>query len=339
VQVIQQAIETINGGESLSSDRMSQVINSLIETDVPEKDIRALLTALHRKGEAASELVGTAKALRARMTRIKTSRENVVDTCGTGGSGKNIFNVSTAAALVAAAAGASVAKHGNRKSTSKSGSADVLEELGVNVNCPMPIVEKCLNQLGVCFCYAPLFHPSVAKVTPIRKKLEFPTIFNLAGPLCNPAGAPFQLLGAGRGETISPLAEALCELGLRRAMVVHGSDGLGEITIAGPTSVTELRNGHLTRREIVPEDFGIRREPTDLIQVQNPQQSADIIQRVLAGQPGPARHIVLMNAATALWITGICDDLRSGVERCEMAIDKGHARDILSELIKATNAK
>lgn len=271
------------------------------------------------------------------MTRLKTSRGNIINTCGTGGSGLNTFNISTAAAIVATAAGASVAKHGNRKSTSKSGSADVLAELGVNIECSLETVEKCLNQIGICFCFAPLFHPSVAKVTKVRKKLPFPTIFNLCGPLCNPFEAPFQVLGAGRADMRIPLAEALVQLGTQRAMVVHGRDGIGEITISDATDVTEIRNGHLANRELLPEDFGIERSGIELMKVQNPQQSADIIHRVLAGQPGPARDIVTINAATALWISGICDDLCTGVERCQMAIDKGHAREILAELVETTN--
>ena len=336
--MIENAIETIRSGVSLSAEQTTDVIDSFIDGNVREKDIKEFLTALHQKGETVDELVGTAKALRSRMTTINSSRHNIIDTCGTGGSGKNTFNVSTTAAIVAAAAGASVAKHGNQKSTSKTGSADVLTELGVNVNCPVEKVEKCMNQIGICFCFAPLFHPSVAKVMKVRKKLDFPTIFNLVGPLCNPANAPFQVMGAGRGNTRILLAEALAQLGTKRAMVVHGQDGIGEITIADLTDVSEIRNGHIAHREIAPEDFGVSRGSNELLAVQNPQQSADIINRVLNGQPGPARDIVVINAAAALWISGISDDLRTGVERCQMAIDKGHANDILGELREATNS-
>ena len=334
--MIENAIETLSAGNSLSSDQTSELIDLFISGQAKAKDIKAFLTALHEKGETVDELIGTAQALRKRMTTIQSSRGNLIDTCGTGGSGKNTFNVSTAAAIVAAAAGASVAKHGNSRSTSKSGSADVLTELGVNVDCSIATVEKCLNQIGICFCYAPLFHSSVANVMKVRKKLDFPTVFNLVGPLCNPANAPFQLLGAGRGETRIMLAEALAQLGTNRAMVVHGQDGIGEITVSGPTDVTEIRNGHLAHREITPEDFGIDRSSTDLLIVQNPQQSADVINRVLDAQPGPARDIVVINAAASLWISGISDDLRTGVERCEMAIDKGHAKDLLEELKETT---
>ena len=336
--MIEKAIEEISAGNSLSPEQTSEVIDRFIDGSAKEKEIKAFLTAMHEKGESVDELVGAAQALRGRMTRIKTTRPNVVDTCGTGGSGLFTFNVSTASAIVAAAAGASVAKHGNRRSTSKSGSADVLAELGVNIECSIETVEKCLNQIGICFCFAPLFHASVAKVTKVRKKLEFPTIFNLIGPLCNPVDAPFQLLGAGRGETRIKMAEALAQLGTKQAMVVHGQDGIGEITVSGVTEVSEIRDGHIAHREIAPEDFGLSRSKIDLLAVQNPQQSADIINRVLTGQPGPARDIVIMNAAAALWVSGISDDLKTGVERCQMAIDKGHANDILGELKEATNS-
>ena len=309
--MIDKAIEAVSDGESLTSEQMAEVIDLFIDGNAKEKQIKSFLTVLHEKGESVDELVGAAQALRARMTKINSTRANVVDTCGTGGSGMNTMNVSTASAIVAAAAGASVAKHGNSKSTSKSGSADVLAELGVNINCSIETVEKCLNQVGICFCFAPLFHQSVANVMSVRKKLEFPTIFNLIGPLCNPANAPFQLLGAGRGETRAMLAEALAKLGTKQAMVVHGKDGIGEITISGVTEVSEIRNGHIAHREIAPEDFGLTAGSIELLVVQNPQQSADIINRVLDGQPGPGRDIVIVNAAAALWISGICDDLRT----------------------------
>ncbi len=304
---------------------MTEVMDAIVSGQIRPKDITALLTALHNKGESTDELVGAAKSLRKHMQKIRTHRENVVDTCGTGGSGKNLFNVSTAAALVAAAAGASVAKHGNKSSTSKSGSADVLKALGVNIECSIEVVEKCLNQFGICFCYAPLFHPSMARVTRVRKKLDFPTIFNLIGPLCNPADAPFQVVGVGRADTREQMAEALSRLGATRAIVVHGQDGLGEITVSGPTDVSEVRGRHVTTTTLQPADFGLEVGSTDLLRVLNPEQSADVINRVLEGQVGPARDIVLINAAAALWVSGISDDLRTATERCEMAVDKGHA--------------
>ena len=333
-----QAIQQIRAGQSLDEQQMAEVIREIMSGRAKPKPIAELLTALHEKGETVDELVGAARALRDQMQTLKTGRPNLVDTCGTGGSGTNLFNVSTAAALVAAAAGASVAKHGNRSSTSKSGSADVLQEMGLNIECSRETSEKCLNQFGICFCYAPLFHPSVATVARVRQKLSHPTIFNLLGPLCNPARAPYQLLGAGRGETRLRLAKALARLGTTRAMVVHGRDGLGEITISGPTDVTEIHGNHLTNTVLQPADFGIEPGDTLLLKVYTPQQSADLIRRVLEGQSGPARDIVLINAAAAVWVAGISDDLANATERCAMAIDKGHAKELLEELIELTRS-
>ena len=335
---VQQAIEKLKDEQSLSETEMTSAFDLVMEGGATNKQIENILVALHEKGETADELVGAAKSLRKQMTQITSTRSGLVDTCGTGGSGTNTFNISTAAAIVAAAAGASVAKHGNRKSTSKSGSADVLAELGVNVECSVEQVEKCLNQLGICFCFAPLFHPAVKTVMKVRKKLTHPTIFNLIGPLCNPANAPFQLLGAGRGDTRELLAEALAKLGTTRSIVVHGRDGLGEISVSETTDVSEVRNGHIANSELVPGDFGMENSlGIGLLVVQNPQQSADIINRVLDGQSGPSRDIVIANAAATLWVSGISDDLMTGANRCSMAIDKGHAKEMLKELADMTN--
>ena len=255
-----------------------------------------------------------------------------------GGCGSDTFNISTGAAIVAAAAGASVAKHGSRKVTGKSGSADVLSELGVKVDCSVDQVEKCLDQIGICFCLVDLFQPDAVSIMTQAGKLEFSTLFNLVMPLCNPASAPFQLIGVGQADKRELVAEALARMGSERAMVVHGNDGVSEITTSEASTVTEIRNGHLAHRELFPEDFGIERSGIQLLKVQNAQQSADIITRVLSGQPGAARDIVSMNAAAALWISGICDDLSAGIERCRMAIDKGHAKEILNELIETSNS-
>lgn len=334
--LIPEAIAQLEQGQSLEEGQMASVFDVIMKGEVADRQVSDLLKALHEKGESVEELAGAAKAMRWHMDTVETNRNNVVDTCGTGGGGMFTFNVSTCAAIVAAAAGASVAKHGNSKSTSKSGSADVLTELGVNIHCDIQTVSKCLNQLGVCFCFAPLFHPSVGHVMKVRKKLNFPTIFNLLGPLCNPAKAPYQVLGAGRGETREKLAKALALLGTERSIVVHGRDGLGEITVGGVTDVSEVRGTQVTHTELAPADFRLQQGSTSLLRVQNPEQSAEIIERVLAGQSGPARDIVLANAAAAVWISGITDDLRTGAERCAIAIDKGHARELLSELADLT---
>ena len=212
----------------------------------------------------------------------------------------------------------------------------MLKELGVNIECSIGTVQKCLDQLGLCFCFAPLFHPSVKHVMDVRRRLDHPTIFNLLGPLCNPAGAPYQLLGAGRGETRQILAEALAMLGTRRSLVVHSRDGLGEISIGDVTDVSEVNNGHVNQSSLAPEDFGLERSSLMMVRAGDPKESAEIIQRVLAGHGGPARDIVVANAAATLWVSGMCDSLEIGAERCATAIDRGQAAEMLNELADMT---
>ena len=335
--MIRESIQLVKNGQSLDRDQMTSVVDTIMRGDCTDKQIEKLLVALHEKGETVEELAGAASALRMHMNPIETRRENVVDTCGTGGGKSGTFNISTAAAIVAAAAGGSVAKHGNRKSTSKTGSADVLIELGVNIECSVETVQKCLDQLGLCFCFAPLFHPSVKHVMNVRRKLSHPTIFNLLGPLCNPANAPFQVLGAGRGETRTLLAEALSLLGTKRSIVVHSRDGLGEISIGDVTDVSEVQGKFITEGSLAPSDFGFEEGSLDMLLVNDPAESAEKIQRVLAGHSGPARDIVVANAAAALWVSGLCDGLKSGTERCAQAIDNGQAAEMLKELVELTN--
>jgi anthranilate phosphoribosyltransferase len=336
-KVIREATRQVTGGDSLDQEQMTQVVDDIMEGKCKAAEISALLVALHEKGESVEELAGAALAMRKHMTPIRTKRESLVDTCGTGGGMSGIFNVSTAAAIVAASAGASVAKHGNKKSTSKTGSADVLKELGVNIECSVDTVEKCLDQLGLCFCFAPLFHPSVKHVTNVRKKLKHPTIFNLLGPLCNPAGAQYQVLGAGRGETRENLAKALALLGTERSIVVHSRDGLGEISTGGITDVSEIIGKQVRTAELTPKDFGIEESNVVMLKVNNPTESADAIRRIFDGHAGPRRDIVVMNAAAALWVAGICDGLSIAVERCQTAIDNGQAKQMLADLADLTN--
>ncbi len=335
--LIVESTRIVKSGQSLDREQMTQVVDAIMRGDCSDKQVEALLVALHKKGETVEELAGAASAIRMHMHPIETRRENVVDTCGTGGGKSGTFNISTAAAIVAAAAGGSVAKHGNRKSTSKSGSADVLTELGVNIECSIETVQKCLDQLGLCFCFAPLFHPSVRHVTNVRRKLSHPTIFNLIGPLCNPANAPFQVLGAGRGETRIRLAEALSMLGTKRSIVVHSRDGLGEISISDVTDVSEVQGKYITEGTLGPEDFGITSGNLAMLNAVDPADSAEKIQRVLVGHTGPTRDIVVANAAAALWVSGLCDGLESGAERASQAIDNGQAKEMLKELVDLTN--
>ena len=335
--MIDQAIQQVCDGSDLSLEQMTAVIDVTMQGKCSDEQIASLLIGLHGKGETVDELAGAAAAMRKHMKPIASHHPTAIDTCGTGGSGANTFNISTAGALVAAAAGATVAKHGNRKSTSKSGSADVLAELGVNIECSLDIVAKCLDELQLCFCFAPLFHPSVRHVMNVRRSLPHPTIFNLLGPLCNPAGTQYQLLGAGRGETRQMLAQSLARLGTKRSAVIHGRDGLGEVSCGEATDVSTVEGGQVTESVWNPADFGIQPSSTEGLKVETAAQSAAIIQDVLNGKPGAARDITVINAAGALWVSEVELDLKRAADRCAEAIDSGKAADLLERLKSATN--
>jgi anthranilate phosphoribosyltransferase len=323
--MITAALGRLAAGDNLSLDEMADVIDQVMQGGVPEGEIAVLLTALKHKGETVDEIAGAALAMRRHMTPIRTNRSSLVDTCGTGGDGSGTFNISTAAAIVAAAAGASVAKHGNRSITSKSGSADVLAALGVNIEAPVPVVERCLNELGICFCFAPHLHPAMKHVAPVRKKLGVPTIFNLLGPLCNPAAAPFQVLGVGKPELHRTLADVLARLGCERAVVVHGAGGLDEVALDGPTDVIEIR-GHQTRRFVwKPEDFGLSPASRESMLIDGPAASAALIRRILDDERGPPRDVVVLNAAAALWTIGLSDSTIECAQQAAAAIDTGAA--------------
>jgi anthranilate phosphoribosyltransferase len=334
--MITSALGRLAAGDNLSLDEMAGVIDQVMQGSVPEGEIAVLLTALRHKGETVDEIAGAAQAMRRHMTPIRTTRTGLVDTCGTGGDASGTFNISTAAAIVAAAAGVPVAKHGNRSITSKSGSADVLAALGVNIEAPVPIIEHCLNELGICFCFAPHLHPAMKHVAPVRKKLGVPTIFNLLGPLCNPAAAPFQVLGVGKPELHKTLADVLARLGTERAVVVHGLGGLDEVSLDGPTDVIEVR-GHQTRRFVwKPEDFGLSPAGRETMLIDGPAASAAIIQRILGGERGPPRDVVVLNAAAALWTAGISDAPTKCADQAAAAIDSGAAKKLLEDWSIAT---
>jgi anthranilate phosphoribosyltransferase len=332
------ALRTVEAGDHLTMERMAEAIGWIMEGRATEEQIARLLGALHRKGETVAEVAGAAAAMRRQMTPIRTRRADVLDVVGTGGDGSGTFNISTAAALVAAAAGAPVAKHGNRRFTSRSGSADVLAALGVNIEADVARVEACLDELGICFCFAPLLHQAMRHVGPVRRKLPHPTIFNILGPLANPAGAPFQLLGVGRAGLRPLLAEAIALLGTRRTAVVHGADGLDEVTLGGATRVTEVRGDETFEHEWTPEDFGLEPAPRDALLVEGPEESAAMIRAILAGQPGAPRDVVAANAAAALWTAGRVATLREGAGRAAEAIDSGAAAQLLARLAERTCA-
>jgi len=327
----------VAGGQHLDAEQMNVAMNHLMDGAATEGEIGLFLSALAAKGETAEEVAGAARAMRAHMTPIRSDRPRLLDTCGTGGGGSTLFNVSTAAAVVIAAAGVPVAKHGNRSVTSRSGSADVLAELGVNIEASARVVERSLNELGICFCFAPLAHPAMRHVAAVRKQLGIRTIFNVLGPLANPAGATHQLLGAGRPELRSLLASALGLLGVRRALVVSGEDGLGEATLAGATSVTEVENGRERELHWRPEDFGLATQSLDGLQVAGPAESAAIIRRVYAGARGPQRDIVVLNAAAGLMaFDGSLAPAEAAGQAAE-AIDAGRAADLLRRLVELSH--
>ncbi|MCG8449245.1 MAG: anthranilate phosphoribosyltransferase [Pirellulales bacterium] len=327
----------VSAGEDLSREEMTSAITRVMSGACTAEEIGLLLSALAAKGETAVEVAGAAAAMRASMTPIRSRHEKLLDTCGTGGGGSTMFNISTSAALVIAAVGVPLAKHGNRSATSKSGSADVLAELGVNIEADVPQVERCLDELGICFCFAPLMHPAMKHVAAVRKQLGIRTIFNLLGPLANPAGATHQLLGVGRPEFRPLVASALRELGTERALVVSGSDGLGEVTLAGATHVTHIEQGAENKFAWHPEDFGLETTPLDTMQISTPAESAEIIRGVLAGRAGPARDIVVLNAAAGLLAAGHCEAPAEAAEKAAAAIDCGRAAEMLDALARLSH--
>jgi anthranilate phosphoribosyltransferase len=335
--MIESVIQEVESGGDLPMEQMEAVMGQIMDGGCDEEQIARLLAALHRKGETVAEVAGAATAMRQRMTPIRSSRADLIDTCGTGGDGSRTFNISTAAALVAAATGAAVAKHGNRAATSRSGSADVLAALGVNIDADVPRVEACLDELGVCFCFAPLLHSAMKRVAAVRKRLGTPTIFNILGPLVNPASAPFQLLGVGKPLLQSLLAEALLLLGVRRAIVVHGADGLDEVTLSGPTAVIEAAGGRLRRFEWQPGNFGLKPAGQSEMLVSGPEESAEMISGILAGRRGSPRDVVVANAAAALWTAGRNPSPEECAEQAADAIDSGAARDLLAKLVERSN--
>lgn len=326
---------------------MRAAINAIMQpadaSSVTDEQIGLLLTALASKGETVDEVAGAAAALRDHMTTLRTSRTGLVDTCGTGGGGSKTFNVSTTAAIVAAAAGAPVAKHGNRSVTSRSGSADVLATLGVNLEASVEQVERCLDELGLCFCFAPLMHPAMKRVGAVRKQLGIRTIFNVLGPLANPARAEHQLLGAGLKELRPLLAGAIHKLGTKRTLVVHGDDGagglgVGDVTITGATQVTEVTPVGLREFEWTPADFGVEPGKLSDLTITTPDESAALVRRILAGEAGPPRDMVVVNAAAALIAAGKADTPTEAAEQAAAAIDSGAANQLLARLAELSHA-
>jgi anthranilate phosphoribosyltransferase len=336
-----------NHGESLSRDEARGVMSEVLAGKCTDAQIAALLVALHMKGETVEEIVGFAEAIRQAATPLKvagnstidvsgTERDALVDTCGTGGDASGTFNISTATALVAAGAGVRVAKHGNRSVTSKCGSADVMEALGVNISLPVSQIAACLQEVGIAFLFAPAMHSAMKYVQPARRELRLRTVFNLLGPLTNPANASAQVVGVYSDDLVEKLAEALSMLGLRRAMVVHGCDGLDEITIGGTTRVAEVRDGQVRTYEVTPEEFGLKRAPIESISGGDAAENARIIQEVLSGKKSPCRDVVLLNAGATLVAAGRANLLSEAMPMAAKSIDSGAARSKLESLVAFT---
>jgi anthranilate phosphoribosyltransferase len=321
-------------GRDLPSGLVTEAVRDMVAGRVDEARGAAFLTALRMKGETADEIAAAAIVLREQMVRLVPVSGPVLDTCGTGGDDSGTFNISTAAALVACGAGVPVVKHGNRAVSSKSGSADVLRELGVPIESGPDWAQKCLDRVGFAFCFAPQFHRGMAHVADLRRKLGVRTIFNLLGPLANPASAPYQLLGVGKPELLDPLAGALAALGTRQAVLVCSFDGLDEVSLAAPTMVRVVRGTEYEAREWNPEEFGLASVSVRAIKAGNVTESAAIIRGVLNGGDGPARRIILANAAAALWAAESVKTLREGVEKADAALKSGKPRAVLEQLVK-----
>lgn len=322
--------------QDLSEEEAAEAMRQMMQGEATEAQMAAFLTALRMKGESIGEIVAMAKVMREFATKIYPSRRPLIDTCGTGGDRIKTFNVSTAAMFVVAGAGVPVAKHGNRAVTSRAGSADVVEALGVRIDLPPPEVERCLNEIGLGFMFAPLFHPAMRHAAKVRREMAIRTVFNILGPLTNPAGAEAQLLGVFDAALTEKLAEALLRLGSKRAMVVHGVDGLDEISTLGKTVISEVVEGGVKKMVVQPEDFGIKRASPQDIAGSTLEENVKILLRVLKGEEGPRRDIVVLNSAAAIVLGGKADTIEEGIAVAEESIDSGLAYKKLLELIRAT---
>ena len=333
-------IEYINPllkGENLSFEQATSLLDIVFEGEVPEAQIAAFLTAMRIKGPTAQEVAGLARSLRSHAVKVEPGIDNLVDVVGTGGAAVKTFNVSTAAALVAAGAGVHVAKHGNRAITSKCGSADLLAELGVKINPGPEVVAECVRQAGVGFMFAPMFHPAMKYVQPIRRSLGFRTVFNILGPLANPADVPSLVLGVAEEGLMQMMAEALDVLGAEYAMVVH-SEGLDEISAGAVTKIAELSGGRITHKELDPKDLGIQPADIEKLKISDARASAKIVKDILSGQEqGAGKDIVVLNASAAIIAGGLVDDFASAIRLANASISDGGAQGCLEKLIEVSN--
>lgn len=336
---LRQYVTRLMRSEDLSRAEAAQFLDALLDENATDAQIAAALVALAVKGETVEELAGMAEAMRARALHLNSRHQRFIDTAGMGSSRAKTFNISTAAAFVIAGAGLPVAKHGNRAASSKCGSADVLTALGVNVSSSSNVSEQCLNEIGICFMFAPLYHGATARVAAVRRELGVQTTFNLIGPLTNPAGAPRQIVGMSKKELVEPMARVLALLGTERAWVVHGTDGLDEITLAGSTFVAEAKGGEVKTFEVKPNDFGYDAAEITQLHCNDAGSSARVVRDVLSGERrDEARSLVVINAAAALHVGGAADDLRQAAKLAEESVDGGGALNKLEQLVNRTNA-
>ncbi len=332
-----QAIRAVTERRDLSRDEMQSVMNTIMTGAATPAQIGGFLIGLRMKGETIDEITAAAEVMRELATPVTVTGEHIVDIVGTGGDGSSTFNISTASCFVVAAAGGKVAKHGNRSVSSKSGSADVLEAAGVNLDLNPEQVAQCVKQVGVGFMFAPKHHGAMKHAIGPRKEMGVRTIFNVLGPLTNPAGAPNQLLGVFSRELVKPLARVLANLGSEHVLVVHAEDGMDEISIGVPTFVAELKNGEVTSYTIAPEDFGIARGDVATLKVEDAKQSLAVVKSLLENTPGPARDIVQLNAGASLYVCGLADTLAEGVRKAGEVIASGAARSKLDALAAVSN--
>ena len=336
--MIQEAIAKLVEKKNLAQQEVEQVMNEIMEGKATDAQIAAFLISLRMKGETIDEITACAKIMREKSSKINPKADYLVDTCGTGGDKSGTFNISTASAFVAAGAGISVAKHGNKSVSSKCGSADVLAALGVNIQLEPKMVEKCIEKTGIGFMFAPLFHPAMKFVMNARKETGVRTVFNILGPMTNPAGAKSQVIGIFNPALLKDIAEAMKNLGSRHVLIVNG-DGLDEITIAGKTKVCELKNGSVKTYDINPEDFGFGISPLNSILGGDAQENAGIAVEILKGAKGPKRDVVLLNAGSAIYVSGKVPSLKEGIEAARKSIDSGAAMKKLEALKEFTNRK
>jgi anthranilate phosphoribosyltransferase len=335
---IRQAIDKLVNRVDLSEAEAIDVMNQIMTGEATPLQVAAVLTALRMKGETVDEITGAARVMREKAHRVNVGTKTVLDTCGTGGDQKGTFNISTTAAFVLAGAGVNVAKHGNRSVSSQSGSADVLGALGVKVDAPRERVEQCIAKIGIGFLFAPLLHEAMKYAVQPRRDIGIRTIFNILGPLTNPAMATHQLIGIYSGELVAVIAHVLKNLGSVRAMIVHGLEGLDEISLCGPTKVAELRDGQVKEYTIEPEQFGFKRCRLEELHGGNAAQSAIIVRGVLDGKKGPARDVVLLNSGAALYVSGSAATIDDGIRLAAESIDSTKARQKLEQLVAMTNA-